>query len=158
MSLIMRQVVKVAFYCFPNFYKKILYVYSKFIPRIYFLLKKSFIIFLLFFGLSAKSLESTTVKIYNLFEYNCENGKLRLLKDNALYYSDFLRVGRWYSKETFYKSMNKYEIDFYNYSFGDLPISEKSFNSLLTSKEDSDGIFDEAIQDVDCSNPEDILL
>ena len=109
------------------------------------------------FGCSTKSLESTTIKIYNTFEYNCDNGKLRLLKD-TIFYSDFLKVGRWYSKETFYKSINKYETNNYNKLYKDLPISEKSFNSFLTSKDDSDGIFYEAIKDVDCSNPADILL
>ena len=109
------------------------------------------------FGCSTKSLESTTIKIYNTFEYDCDNGKLRLLKD-TIFYSDFLKVGIWYSKETFYKSINKYETNNYNHLYKDLPISEKTFNSFLTSKDDSDGIFYEAIQNVDCSNPEDILL
>ena len=109
------------------------------------------------FGCSTNNLESNTVKIYNTFEYNCDNGKLRLLKD-SIFYSDFLRVGIWYSKETFYKSINKYEINYYNNSYEELPISEKTFNSFLTSKENSDGLFYEAIKYVDCNNPKDILL
>ena len=117
-------------------------------------MKKSFIIFLLFFGISVRSVESTTVKIYNIAEYNCDNGKLRTLRDGLFFIGDFLTVGVWYSKETFHKSLNKYQVDLVK----DIPYSETSLNRILISREESDGMFNEYIMGVDCSNPVDILL
>ena len=92
------------------------------------------------------------VKIYDAFEYNCTTDEYRVLKENFIL--PFMKKNKWYTKEEFHEANVEYSLEPYE----GLAISEDGLLEITPSREISYGMLQELINEVDCDNPQDIML
>ena len=107
---------------------------------------------LFFFFITSCSDSDVVVQIYGTYEYNCSTDEYRVLSDNIIF--PFLKAKKWYTKEEFHQA----NIDYTLQSFEGLAISENGLSEITPSKEMSYGMLQELIMEVDCENPQDIML
>ena len=95
----------------------------------------------------------TTVKIYGAYEYNCSTGEIRVLNaDDPIL--PFLKKKSWYDLEEFHEAHVEHALEPYE----DVPLSESTLQEIMPTLEDSNSMFNEIKNYVDCENPKDIMF
>jgi len=92
------------------------------------------------------------VQIYGAHEYNCTTDEYRVLSENFML--PFMKTKKWYTKEEFHEANVEYSLEPYE----GLAISEDGLLEITPSKEMSYDMLQEFINEVDCDNPQDIML
>ena len=114
---------------------------------------KVFSLALLFtFVTTSCSNSDVVVQIYGAYEYNCTTDEYRVLSENLVL--PFMKPKKWYTKEEFHEANVEYSLEPYE----GLAISEDGLLEITPSREISYGMLQEIINEVDCDNPQDIML
>jgi len=92
------------------------------------------------------------VQIYGASEYNCTKDEYRILSKNIML--PFLKAKKWYTKEEFHEANVDYALE----PYVGLAISDDGLLEITPSKEMSYGMLQELVMEVDCENPQDIML
>ena len=66
----------------------------------------------------------------------------------------FMKVKKWYTKEEFHEANVEYTLE----PYAGLAISDDGLLEITPSKEKSYGMLKELVMEVDCENPQDIML
>ena len=104
------------------------------------------------FVMTSCSNSDVIVQIYGAYEYNCTTDEYRVLSENIVL--PFLKANKWYTKEEFHKA----NADFALEPFEGLAISDDGLSEIIPSEEMSYGMLQELVMEVDCENPQDIML
>ena len=104
------------------------------------------------FTITSCSNSDVVVQIYGAYEYNCTTDEYRVLSENLVL--PFMKPKKWYTKEEFHEANVEYSLEPYE----GLAISEDSLLEITPSREMSYGMLQELINEVDCDNPQDIML
>ena len=114
---------------------------------------KVFSLALLFtFVTTSCSNSDVVVQIYGAYEYNCTTDEYRVLSKNIMF--PFMKVKKWYTKEEFHEANIEYTLE----PYAELAISGDGLLEITPSKEMSYGMLKELVMEVDCENPQDIML
>ena len=114
--------------------------------------KCAFVFLFSIFIVSCDNHSDVIVKIYGAYEYNCTTDQYRVLSNNPIL--PFMKKKKWYTKEEFHESHVKHTLK----SYKDLPMSEDSLNDIKPKEQVSYSMLSEFTQDVDCTNPKDIMF
>ena len=115
-------------------------------------LKKSILVLTFAFTITSCSNSDVVVQIYGAYEYNCTTDEYRVLSENLVL--PFMKPKKWYTKEEFHEANVEYSLEPYE----GLAISEDGLLEITPSREMSYGMLQEIINEVDCDNPQDIML
>ena len=115
-------------------------------------LKKSILVLTLAFTITSCGDSDEVVQIYGAYEYNCTTDEYRVLSENLVL--PFMKPKKWYTKEEFHKANVEYSLEPYE----GLAISEDGLLEITPSREMSYDMLQEFINEVDCDNPQDIML
>ena len=116
-------------------------------------IKKLSLFFLITAFINSCGMFDTTVTIYGAYEYNCTTDELRILNsDDPIY--PFLKKKSWYTQDEFYEAYVGHVLQPYE----DMPLSESTLQEITPTLEESNSMFNEIKNYVDCENPKDVLL
>ena len=115
-------------------------------------LKKFSLALLFTFVTTSCSNSDVVVQIYGAYEYNCTTDEYRVLSKNIMF--PFMKVKKWYTKEEFHEANIEYTLE----PYAELAISDDGLLEITPSKEMSYGMLKELVIEVDCENPQDIML
>ena len=115
-------------------------------------LKKFSLALLFTFVITSCSNSDVIVQIYGAYEYNCTTDEYRILSKNIML--PFMKVKKWYTKEEFHEANVEYTLE----PYAGLAISDDGLLEITPSKEKSYGMLKELVMEVDCENPQDIML
>ena len=115
-------------------------------------LKKSILVLTFAFTITSCSNSDVVVQIYGAYEYNCTTDEYRILSKNIML--PFMKVKKWYTKEEFHEANVEYALE----PYAGLAISDDGLLEITPSKEMSYGMLKELVMEVDCENPQDIML
>tara|TARA_B100000287_G_C20399974_1_gene689224 strand:- start:241 stop:600 length:360 start_codon:yes stop_codon:yes gene_type:complete len=115
-------------------------------------LKKSIFALTFAFTIMSCSNSDVVVQIYGAYEYNCTTDEYRVLSENSMV--PFMKAKKWYTKEEFHEAHVEDSLKPYE----GLAISEDGLLEIAPSREMSYDILQEIINEVDCDNPQDIML
>ena len=115
-------------------------------------LKKLSLVLLFTVVITSCSNSDVVVQIYGTYEYNCTTNEYRVLSQIVMF--PFLKAKKWYTKEEFRKAT----VDFALEPFEGLAISDDGLSEIIPSEEMSYGMLQELVMEVDCENPQDIML
>ena len=115
-------------------------------------LKKFSLVLLFTFVITSCSNSDVVVQIYGTYEYNCTTDEYRVLSKNIMF--PFLKAKKWYTNEEFHEAHVDHALE----PYAELAISDDGLLKITPSKEISYGLLQELIMEVDCENPQDIML
>ena len=115
-------------------------------------LEKLSLVLLFTVVITSCSNSDVVVQIYGTYEYNCTTNEYRVLSQNVMF--PFLKAKKWYTKEEFHEANVNYTLE----PYAGLAISDDGRLEITPSKELSYGMLQELVMEVDCENPQDIML